>query len=91
MDERYLPPCNGGRWAIGREIMGRWIHLIQDTAVYDPADVEVVLMALRIPPVPVNIEVYFPILEGKDGRCPTLELLELFSRLSGGIGKEVGV
>ena len=89
MDERYLPPVRGGRWAISRQIDGRWIYLIQNTSVDDPTDPALVLWSLGIPLRLKNFCRYFP--SRRKGRCPTLEVLELFAKLGARTGKEVGV
>lgn len=77
---RYLPPVNVGRWAISCEVGGCWVALIENTQLFYPSDALTVLSALAIEPTPENLNHYFPIL-GKRGRCPTLDLLELFSEL----------
>jgi len=76
MDERYLTPMHNTRWVISRWIEGRWILLVQDSYLDNPADAEAVLRALNIPPTEWNLNFYFPKEEGQ-GRCPTLDLLEL--------------
>lgn len=86
----YLPPTPGGRWAISREIDGRWVPLIQDTSLFHPNNALIVLSALQIPPTEEYLDLYFPIL-GKKGRCPTLDLLELFSELGTKRGSQIGV
>ncbi len=75
----YLERDTGGYWAIGREVGGRMIHLIEGRLTDEPADPFDVLRALNIPTSVANLDHYFP--PGKGGRCPTLDLLELFSRL----------
>ena len=87
---KYLLPCQGGRWAIGREIFGTWVHLIQDTPVDDSADVENVLRALSIELTPENMDHYFPHGKCQEMRSPTLDLLELFAHL-GATGHGHGV
>lgn len=76
MADRYLPPTPGGKWAIRRQIEGRWIDLIEDSYMDNPSDIDIVLNALKIAPTGENLNRYFPVRKGK-GRCPTLELLEL--------------
>ena len=89
MDEVYLPRVNDGRWAIGREVFGKWVHLIQDTPT--PKRVaKNVLLALEIEPSDESFDRYFPIKRGTRGHRPTLKLLELFARL-GSTKSEVGV
>ncbi len=78
----YLPFCQGGRWAISREISGVWVYLIQDTPPDNPVHVEQVLRALGFEPTPENINRYFPQGKCTENRCPTLELLELFAHLA---------
>lgn len=96
MDERYLPPIVGGRWAISREIHGRWITLIENTPVDDENDILSVLEVLKIVSTLKNIEQYFPfrsrVFPNREcGRSPTLELLELFSRIGREGNGECGV
>lgn len=76
MTDKYLMPVEGGRWAISRRIHGRTVYLIQDTSLFDASDAEFILTALDIKPTGGNMDHYFPLLE-KEGRCPTLELMEL--------------
>jgi hypothetical protein len=90
MSKRYFKPINGGRWTASRLIEGRWVALIQDTRLFHPQDAVTFLSALTISPTEEHLDVYFP-LRGAKGRCPTLELLELFVRLPPGTGEEVGV
>ncbi len=94
MDENinYLPLVQGGRWAIGREIGGRRLYLIQDTPVGFLGDAAFVLAILRINPIEKNLDRYFPH-QGARGRCPTLELMERFARLDARVKvkDEVGV
>ena len=80
MDERYLPPIPGGRWAISRYVEGQWIHLIESGPLEDEADAQAILHALGVKATSTNIEHYFPH-RGSYGRCPTLELLELCNTL----------
>ncbi|OGG72738.1 hypothetical protein A3A38_03700 [Candidatus Kaiserbacteria bacterium RIFCSPLOWO2_01_FULL_53_17] len=89
MEEKYLPRQKGGRWAISREIGGRWLALIQDTPVDDPADAALVLWELGIELRLKNIRRYFP--ARRKGRCPTLELLELFAKLGSEKKEKCGV
>lgn len=89
MEEKfYLERDSGGYWALGREVNGRMIHLIEGRPTDDPADPFDVLRALGMATSVANIDHYFP--PGKGGRCPTLDLLELFARLDR-IKKEYGV
>lgn len=88
MDERYLAPFSGGRWAVSREVEGRWIHLVENAPLEHQEDAQAILRALEI--TPADIDTYFP-LRGNIGRCPTLDLLELFSRIGEKIKAEVGV
>ncbi len=90
MTEMYLPFVRGGRWAISREIGGRWIALVQDSYLDDPHDAVRALEAVGLRATAQNLDTYFPII-GARGRCPTLEFLERFSRLGTAIKKEVGV
>jgi len=89
-EPRYLPPTNGGRWAISREIEGQWVALIENTPLFYPSDALTVLVALAIEPTDANLNHYFPI-HGERGRCPTLDLLELFSHLGTKSGSQIGV
>lgn len=82
MDEVYLPHCSEGRWAIGREVSGEWIALIQNSPVDDESEVVKVLSALNIELTYENMVRYFPFRRPGNNRCPTLELLELFARLA---------
>ena len=90
MHETYLPYVRGGRWAISRYLAGRWVSLIQDSYLDEPGDAKRALWAVGIQSTDANLDEYFPVL-GSRGRCPTLEFLELFSRLGSGVKKEVGV
>ena len=87
-EKPYLERDSGGRWAIGRDVGGRMIHLIEGRPIDDPADPFDVLRALNITTSVANIDHYFP--PGKGGRCPTLDLLELYAHLDR-IKKEFGV
>jgi|GEM_PF-4870775 len=89
-EPRYLPPTNGGRWAISREIEGQWIALVEDTQLFHPSDASTVLVALAIEPTDENLDHHFPI-RGERGRCPTLDLLELFSEIGTKSGSQIGV
>ena len=90
MQETYLPYVRGGRWAISRSIGERWVSLIQDSYLDEPGDAKLALWAVGLQASDANLDTHFPIL-GSRGRCPTLEFLELFSRLGTAIKKEVGV
>lgn len=92
MSERYFYPVPGGRWASSFCVLGRWIHLIQDSRLYRPGDAEEILRALNIPNTQENLNLYFPERKGK-GRCPTLDLLELCHQYldPSGQQREVGV
>lgn len=90
MNKRYLPPTAGGAWAISRHIGGRWIALIENRALCDCNDAKTVLFALGIQSTQHNLDWYFPI-SRKYGRCPTLDLLELFSELGNKNGSQIGV
>jgi len=76
MDEKYLYQMPGGKWIISRFIQGRHVGLHQDNQLFDAGDAELVLRALNIPVNTANLDLHFPVLEGK-GRCPTLDLMEL--------------
>lgn len=78
-DEVYLMPIAGARWAISREIEGRWISLIQDTPLENKRDALVVLRALGIPASRAASIQYFPLRRGR--RCPTHALLEMCNTL----------
>ena len=90
MQETYLPFVRDGRWTISRYIGGRWVSLIQDSYLDSPGDARVALAAVGLPPTDANLDEHFPV-RGSRGRCPTLEFLELFSRLGADFKKEVGV
>ena len=91
MEEKpYLERDSGGKWAIGREVGGRMIHLIEGRPTDDLSDAEDVLWAIGIAPHPKNLNRFFPQRENRIDRCPTLDLLELFAHLDRVI-KEVGV
>jgi hypothetical protein len=76
MDDTYLTPTKGAKWAISRFVDGRWISLHQDSWLFDARDAGAILRALAIPASIENLDLYFPEREGM-GRCPTLELMEL--------------
>lgn len=86
--KQYLERDTGGYWALGREVGGRMIHLIQGRPTDEAADAFDVLRALKITTSVANLDHYFP--PGKGGRCPTLDLLELFAQLDD-IKPECGV
>jgi hypothetical protein len=86
----YLPATNGGRWTVGREIEGEWVALTQDTRLFHSNHALLVLVALAIEPTEEHLDHYFPIC-GDKGRCPTLDLLELFSELGTKSGSHIGV
>lgn len=90
MTETYLPFVNGGRWAISRYLSGRWVSLIQDSYLDEPGDAKLALWAVGLHANEATLDEHFPV-RGSRGRCPTLEFLELFSRLGSVIKKEVGV
>ena len=89
-EERYLPPTNGGRWAISRDIEGCSVALIENTSLFNPTNALTVFSALEIPPTGEHLDLYFPI-RGKKGRCPTLDVLELFSEIGTKSGSQIGV
>ena len=80
MDDKYLYPTPGGKWAISRLVEGRWVSLHQDSPLFEQGDAEAVLRALGMPATGAVLDRYFPEREGT-GRCPTLELMELCNRL----------
>lgn len=80
----------GGRWAISRYIDKHLVCLVERSYLDDPKDAETVLSALGLCAEEGSLDRYFPY-TGKLGRCPTLELLELFSKIGGEIKKEHGV
>jgi hypothetical protein len=88
MEERYLMPTRGGRWAISRRIHGEWLALIESTPVDNPDHPAIVLAALGILPTAGNLERYFP---DAEGLSPTLELLEMFAALGSKKPHECGV
>ena len=90
MEEKYLPPIKGGRWSIGRRCGEKFFMLVQNTRLDNPSEAVEVLRALGIAPTLNNLNRYFPV-RGKQGRCPTLALLEIFARFGQEIKKEHGV
>lgn len=86
----YLPYTAGGRWAISRLPGNEWTAVIQDSPLYQEDDAGEILSALNIDENQVSLELYFPVLKEK-GRCPTLELLELFANLGARTGSLIGV
>ena len=90
MSETYLPFVNGGRWAISREVNGVWLALVQDSHLDHPDDAIAAMHAVGLPTTSGNMDEFFPYAEGQ-GRCPTIEFLEIFSRLGKSIKKEYGV
>jgi hypothetical protein len=91
MEERYMPPpFGGGRWTISREIHGRWIALIERAPMETLEDIDTILQTLKIHPSEETRAYYFPKNNMSDP-CPTLELIELFSRIGARIEKEHGV
>lgn len=93
MGERYLTPIPGARWTMSRMIGGKGIYLIQDTRMDNEKDIPIILQALCIEVTPETIDLFFP--KRKDeGRCPTLDLLELFCGMGkppGDRQKEIGI
>lgn len=90
MQETYLPYVRGGRWAVSRRIGERWVSLIQDSYLDYPGDAKLCLEAVGIRASLELLDRFFPVI-GSLGRCPTIEFLEMFSRLGTAIKKEVGV
>ena len=90
MKERYLPQVRGGQWAISRIVEGEWLSLIQDRPLDHKADAVRALAACKIAATYGNLERYFPMRRLRE-RCPTLEFLELFSKVGSGQKNEVGV
>lgn len=88
MEERYLMPTRGGRWAISRRIRGEWLALIESTPVDNLDYPAIVLASLGIMPTALNLERYFP---DRGGPSPTLELLEMFAALGSEKPYECGV
>jgi hypothetical protein len=79
MSQTYLREASH-IWAVSREINGRRVCLVQDAPIQEVEDAETILLALNIAPNKVALDTYFPIL-GERGRCPTLDVMELTSRL----------
>ncbi len=90
MYETYLPYVNGGRWAISRFVDGQWLSLVQDSYLYHPDDAVNALRAAGVECTKKELDEFFPV-RGAQGRCPTLEFLEIFSRIGNKIKKEYGV
>jgi hypothetical protein len=90
MTKQYFPRTPGGLWAASRIVGGRWIALIENAYLYEHTDAVAVLLALNLEPSSENVDRYFPFREDR-GRCPTLELMELFSHLPPGRGEAIGV
>ena len=80
MNGRYLQPFAGARWAISRRVAGRTLYLVQNSSMDCEEYIETILRTLHVPATDKNIDLYFPV-RGKQGRCPTLDLLELFSTI----------
>jgi len=74
--EPYLNPMPGGRWVISRTVEGRSIGLHQDNPLFAFGDADDILRALNLEVSPENLDRYFPH-RPDQGRCPTLELMEL--------------
>ena len=90
VQQKYLPPVSGARWAISRYINNKLVCLIERSPVDDEAHIALIFGVLAIPPTPENEQWYFP--KNRSGqRCPTLDLLELFAKLPPGTGEGVGV
>jgi hypothetical protein len=96
MNEKYLYPMPGGTWVISRLVEDRYIGLHQDNPLFETGDAEAILRALGIPATRQNLDRFFPERKGQ-GRCPTLELMELANvldptnPLAKKRGSEVGV
>ncbi len=90
MDEKYLVPTKKARWAVGRRFGEKFFTLVEDSRLDDASEAALVLQALRIEPTEENLDQYFPIRKRK-GRCPTLELLNIFAQAERAIRKEHGV
>lgn len=71
------------RWAISRTAKtGEFISLIQDTAVTDDDEIQLVLLTLGLPMGNEALtELYFPH-NAKGERCPTFALMKLWYQLS---------
>lgn len=85
MNELYLPPFAGGRWAISRVIAGKTIYLVQNSSMDEVEDIVVIFRTLDIACTKENRDRFFPV-RGRSGPCPTLELLERFSVIDRSIG-----
>src|SRR5262249_47607043 len=81
MSEAYFPFCRTGRWTAGLWIRHRWVHIVQDTPVQDPADPFLFLRAMGVKPDRANKNKYFPKRKYKGlwRRCPSYEVLDLYS------------
>ncbi len=90
MSERYLYPVQEGRWAISREVNGRWIAFIQDTPPDEPDDCVIALRACGMQVTGRNLDRFFPVTVS-GARCPTLMFLEIFSQIGAEIKTEHGV
>ncbi len=90
MEDVYLPRVRGGQWAVSRMVDGEWLALIEDRSLYHNDDAVKALAACKIPATDKNLDRYFPS-RPFCGRCPTLEFLELFSKVGSGQKREVGV
>ena len=66
----------GGKWATSVYTQGVWVHIVENSYLYDPSDATTILHALGIPSTEENLDRYFPYV-AEQGRCPTNELLEL--------------
>lgn len=88
-DLQYLYPVNGGRWAIGYRLGGRYISLVEGCPTKEE-DVRTVLAALGLPDNQSNRQEFFPSY-GHRKFCPTIYLLERFSLLDGGLKNLAGV
>ncbi len=86
----YFPHTPGGVWAASRYIHGRWVALIEGSPVYRLGDAESILEALGLAPTLSNLDRYFP-MRGDRMRRPTLDRMEMFSRLPHGHGADVCV
>lgn len=74
-----LRPCiPNGRWAISRQIAGRWITLVERAPVYNEADITFVLEAFGILGTEAMRDRFCPHSYGAKC-CPTLELRRLFA------------
>jgi hypothetical protein len=93
MSDRYLKPVKGGRWAIGKTIGERSVHLIQNTPVHDIEDIRVAFGYVRVEYTEKNLDAFFPIKKTiwGTGRAPTLDFLERFATYNGSIATVHGV